>query len=248
MKKVPHILFVLILLFFVPSKGMSGDLIKEADAIFETGGLDNYKKSLDLYLNAVKAFPDSFEANWKIARACRYYSYEHFKLQIEGWEEISKKYSKIGMGYAQKAMELESNKPDGYYYYAVCVASYADAVSILTALTEGLKAKTQSSFEKVYQMDKTYDDGGAMLSLGRFWYVLPWPLRDKDLSLKYFEEYKATSYFGKKEEGLLFISELYIDLDKDKYKNEVKKLLEPLLTSDKKYFQNKSKEIMDGLN
>ena len=43
------------------------------------------------------------------------------------------------MHYAQKAIDLEPNKPEGYYYYGLSVGIYADGVSVLTALREGLK-------------------------------------------------------------------------------------------------------------
>ena len=36
----------------------------------------------------------------------------------------------------RKAIELAPNKPDGYFWYASCLASYADGVSILTAATK----------------------------------------------------------------------------------------------------------------
>jgi len=53
------------------------------------------------------------------------------------------------------------------------VGTYSDGVSIVTALTEGLKGKTQKGFETAYATDKTFDTGGPILALGRFWQVLP---------------------------------------------------------------------------
>ena len=102
---------------------------------------------------------------------------------------------KKGMGYAQKAIDMQPDKPNGYYWYGVNVGIYSDGVSILTALKEGLKDKTQNSFEKAYQLDKMYEEAGAILALGRFWYVLPWPLNDKELSEKYYREYQKNPIF-----------------------------------------------------
>ena len=84
------------------------------------------------------------------------------------------------MGFAEKAITLAPDKVEGYYYYGLSVGIYSDGVSILTALSEGLKNKTQQSFETAYKIDKTYNRGGPMLSLGRFWTVLPWPMNDED--------------------------------------------------------------------
>jgi hypothetical protein len=69
----------------------------------------------------------------------------------------------------------------------------SDGVSVFTALKEGLKDKTQTSFEKTYAIDKMYKEGGPMISLGRFWAVLPWPMRDREKSLQYYREYQLAN-------------------------------------------------------
>ena len=50
------------------------DYLPEADKIFDKGGLENYKKSIDLYVKAVEQQPDDYEAAWKCARAHREYA------------------------------------------------------------------------------------------------------------------------------------------------------------------------------
>ena len=172
----------------LPVSVLAANDIAEADKAFDRGGLEGYKKAIELYEKALAADPNSYEANWKCARAYREYGNEAKSQKIEGWEDICAKYGKAGMQYAQKAIELEPNKPDGHYYYGLSVGIYSDGVSIFTALSEGLKDKTQTSFEKTYEIDKMYKEAGPMLSLGRFWAVLPWPMRDRDKSLKYYRE------------------------------------------------------------
>ena len=85
------------------------------------------------------------------------------------------------MDYAQKAIDLQPGKPDGHFYYGVSAGTYSDGVSIATVFTEGLKNKTQTSSEKAYAY-KTYEQGGPILALGRFWTVLPWPLITRQVS------------------------------------------------------------------
>jgi hypothetical protein len=55
-------------------------------------------------------------------------------------------------------------------------------------LEENLRRAWQN--RKAYAIDKNYKQGGPMLSLGRFWSVLPWPLRDRPKGLDYFREYQ----------------------------------------------------------
>jgi hypothetical protein len=207
------------------------DYLAEADKIFDQGGLENYKSSIDLYAKAVEQQPDDYEAAWKYARAHREYADK----------------AKAGMQYAQKAIELKPQRPDGHYYYGLNVGIYSDGVSILTALSEGLKGKTQQSFEKTYEINKMYKEGGPMLSLGRFWAVLPWPLRDRKKSLAYYREYQATKYFANNTEAQLFLAELLIQIGGDENKDEAKGYLEKGLKSDDPYFKNWAEQLQAKL-
>jgi tetratricopeptide (TPR) repeat protein len=230
-----------------PFAAGAADYLAEADKIFDQGGLENYKKSIDIYLKAVEQQPNDYEANWKCARAYREYADKAKKAGVEGWEKICAQYGKIGMQYAKKAIELKPERPDGHYYYGLNVGIYSDGVSILTALSEGLKDKTQQSFEKTYAINKMYKDGGPMLSLGRFWAVLPWPLRDRKKALTYYREYQQTPYFATNTEAQLFVAELLIQMDGKENKAEAQGYLEKGLQSDDPYFRNWAERLQAEL-
>jgi tetratricopeptide (TPR) repeat protein len=216
----------------------------EADTLFEQGSLADYKQAIELYQKAIAENPGSYEANWKCARAHREYGDAAKTEKIDGWKDICARYGKEGMNYAHKATELEPEKPAGYYYYGLNVGIYSDGVSIFTALSEGLKDKTQSSFEKTYELDKMYKEGGPMIALGRFWAVLPWPMYDRKKSLKYYREYKATEYFADNIEAQVYLGELLIQMGGDKNKAEAKGYLEKAAQSDDPYFRDKAKELL----
>jgi tetratricopeptide (TPR) repeat protein len=226
-----------------PMYASAVDYLAEADKIFDQEGLENYKKSIDLYIKAVEQQPDDYEANWKCARAYREYADKAKKAGIEGWKDICAQYGKAGMQYAKKAIELKPERPEGYYYYGLNVGIYSDGVSILTALSEGLKDKTQQSFEKAYAINKMYKDGGPMLSLGRFWAVLPWPLRDRKKALAYYREYQQTPYFANNTEAQLFLAELLIQMGGDANKTEAKGYVEKGLQSEDPYFKNWAQQL-----
>jgi tetratricopeptide (TPR) repeat protein len=219
------------------------DYLAQADKIHDQGGVENFKKSIDLYIKAVEQDPNDYEAAWKCARAHREYADKAKKKGMEGWKKICAQYGKAGMLYAQKAIELKPQRPDGHYYYGLNVGIYSDGVSIFTALREGLKDKTQKSFEKTYEINKMYKEGGPMLSLGRFWAVLPWPLRDREKSLAYYREYQQTQYFATNTEAQLFIAELLVQIGGDKNKTEAKGYLETALTSEDPYFNDWAKQL-----
>jgi tetratricopeptide (TPR) repeat protein len=243
---IPAALIATFLLIF-PMGAAAVDYLAEADKIFDQGGIENYKKSIELYVKAVEQQPDDYEAAWKCARAHREYADKAKKKGLEGWEDICAEYGKAGMQYAQKAIELKPERPDGHYYYGLNVGIYSDGVSIFTALKEGLKDKTQKSFEKTYEINKMYKDGGPMLSLGRFWAVLPWPLRDRKKSLAYYREYQDTKFFATNTEAQLFLAELLIQIGGDEKKTEAKTYVENGTKSDDPYFSDWAKQLQAKL-
>jgi hypothetical protein len=210
--------------------------LAEADRLFNAGGLESFQQSIPLYVKAAAQDPGSFEANWKCARAHREYANQAKRQAVEGWKSLCAEHGRAGMQCAQKAIDLQPGKPDGYYYFGVNVGIYSDGVSIVTALAEGLKDRTQSSFEKAYALDKNYKQGGPMLSLGRFWSVLPWPLRDRQKGLDYYREYQKAGFFEGNTEAQLFLAELLVQLGGDAHTAEAKGHLQKASASPDKYF------------
>ena len=208
----------------------------------------NCKKALDLCTEAVKKDPQNFRANWITAKACREYGNEAKKAEVKDWEDICKVQGKAGMNYAEKAKEMDPSKVEGHYWYGMNVGIYSDGVSILTALKEGLKDKTQNSFETAYKINKTYDKGGPIGALGRFWQVLPWPLNDNDKSMAYFREFQKTEFFKDPErvEAHVYFAELL--MDSRKTKEEAKVMLEEAIKmTDEKYWQKKAQALLDDM-
>lgn len=245
MKKILTVALFLILLCGFSGSVLAADYMAQADAIYDKGGMDNYKKSIPLYLKAVEANPSSYEANWKYARANRNYADKAKKNSVEGWKEICAKYGKVGLNYGEKAIALEPNKPEGHYYFGLSVGVYSDGVSIITAIKEGLKNKTQDSFEKVYALDKTFDDGGSILGLGRFWTVLPLWMKDYDKAMKYLREFQATEHFNySPPDGPIYLAELLLKIGGKEKKAEAKTLLDKAAQSNDKYFSDWAKRLL----
>lgn len=235
------------LLCLSPMGLMAENNLSEADTIYSQGGMEDYKRSIEHYLKALELTPDDYETKWKCARAYREYGNAAKRQRIKGWKEICAKYGKEGMKHAQGAMEQEPNKPEGFYYYGLSVGIYSDGVSILTALAEGLKNKTQNGFEKAYELDKMYDEAGPILALGRFWALVPWPFKNKKKALNFYREYQKTHYFAEKDEGKIYLAELLLDLRGKENEAEAKALLEEVAQSDEKYFRDWAKRLLLGL-
>lgn len=237
-------LVCLLLLLAVAAPLAAADELEQADALYALGGADNYFKAIAVYEQVLIAHPDDYAANWKCARANRDYANKAKKNGTEGWKNLCATYGKKAMGFAAKAVSLAPEKVEGQYYYGLSVGVYSDGVSIFTALSEGLKDKTQTSFEAAYQLDKNYNKGGPILSLARFWAVLPWPLKDKDKSLAYYREFQSTSFFADNAEAYVFMAELLRDIGGTENKTEATGLLEKAAASDDTYYADWAKRLL----
>ncbi len=222
--------------------------IRKADELFLEGGLDNYKKAMEIYKDVISHDPDNFEAHWKAARAIREYGEEHLRLDKPGYEEVCKEYGRKGMEYAERAIELDPDHPGGYLYYGINVGTYSEGVGIVTALREGLKDKTQDNFEKAYELDPHFEMGAPILSLGRFWQVVPWPYRDNDKAEELYREYQETEYWDEVIEGRLYLAELLKGRWGRGPKREARELLEAALEMDAhEYWHDMAREMLDDL-
>lgn len=222
--------------------GLWADNIEDAKSQMALKTLDGYKKAVEFSLKAVQQQPQSYEANWMCAKAHRLYGDEAKKQNLAGWKGICKEYGKKGMGYAEKAISIDAAKVEGHFWYGTSVGTYSDGVSIMTALKENLKDKTQKAFETSYEIGKMYEDGGPIKALGRFWSVLPWPMKKKKAALKYLEEFQRL--FPNDPEGQVYLGEAYIDI---KEKDKAKAVLTKASGSADKFYADQAKSLLAGL-
>ncbi len=240
--------WVLVVMLLAATVAAADQTLQEADERYAAGGLDNLKASLDLYAKARQAAPAHYETLWKSARAHRDYGNRAKQKNLPDWEDICKTQGKMAMQLAERAIALAPESVEGLYYYGLSVGIYSDGVSIFTALSEGLKDKTQNSFEKAYALDKHYNQAGPILSLGRFWTVLPWPMHDRKKALQYFREYEQTGLLVTSAEGQVYFGELLIKLGGAANKTEARRWLELAARSPAPYFAEWTKRLLAKLD
>lgn len=241
MRRVLNLALCLCVFSILPLALLAEDSMAEGNALLDKGktNYESYKQAGDMFVKALEAAPNNYEAAWKASRSYREFANESEKHNTPNWKATCKEYGKMGMKYGEKAIALNPNGVEGNFWYGCSVGNYSDSVSVLTALKEGLKNKTQNSFEKSYQINKMYTDGGPMKALGRFWFVLPWPMQDKKLSVKYLREFQKS--FPNDPEGQVFLAET---LMKTGDKDEAKSLLQKASTSSDKYFADWAKRLL----
>jgi tetratricopeptide (TPR) repeat protein len=215
------------------------ELVQQGDAMFAMGQLENIKNAAVLFGRAFAADPQSYEAAWKAARSYREYCQLAKEEGNAKWQEIGKEYGKKAMEYGDKAINLQPKGIEGHFWYGCSVGNYSDGVSVLTALREGLKNKTQEALEKSYQIDKNYREGGPIKALGRFWFVLPWPLADKSKALQLLSEFNKS--YPDDPEGQVFLAEVLLD---QKKKAEALPLLEQASRAERTYYADLARRLL----
>lgn len=240
MRRFLTLVFCICLLTALPLALFAEDFMAQGNTLYDKGkaSYESYKASGDAFAKALEANPSSYEAAWKAARSYREFANESKKKGAANWKNTCKESGKLGMKYGEKAIALNAGGVEGNFWYGCSVGNYSDGVSILTALKEGLKDKTQSSFEKAYKVDKMYVDGGPMKALGRFWFVLPWPMQDKKLALQYLREFQKS--FPNDAEGQVYLAEVLL---KTGDKDEAKALLQKASASGDKYYADWAKRL-----
>ncbi|MDA8424598.1 MAG: hypothetical protein M0Z80_00540 [Treponema sp.] len=154
--------------------------------------LPELKAAAEEAAQAASSAPGEYAANWTAAMDLRKYGDELVTQKAPGWKDLANAAATEGMKFGAIAQKLDPTGVEGWYWYGLCVGTHSDCVSVFSALTEGLKGKTQKAFETAYSLDKSYDTGGPILALGRFWQVLPGIAgRDLKKAEKLFDEYMA---------------------------------------------------------
>jgi tetratricopeptide (TPR) repeat protein len=84
-----------------------------------------------------------------------------------------------------RVAKLDPKGADGHYYGALGIGQYSQGVGILSALGEGLEGKFNERLDRALRINASVDDGGAMTLKGRYFFELPWPMRNLEKSAEW---------------------------------------------------------------
>jgi tetratricopeptide (TPR) repeat protein len=242
------VILIAIFAFAVSINVYASDALVKGDAAFAKG---EYKKAVDLYIAAAQEAPDSYEANWKVTMASDYYGVSIKVAHAPGWQKQCTQIGKTGMIYAEKAQKINPQGVEGYHWEAMSIGLYADGVSVVTAIKEGILGKTTRCIENAYKYGKSYDDWGPTFGMAMFYSQLPWPMKKMDKALKYFKEYEANSAHINDAKNRVAYSAQFISQLKGKeyveFKDRVEKLLVELESYEEPYYRDIAKDIRKKL-
>lgn len=184
--KLKHFVFLgLIVCLSVSLVAQDADeLIAQGDALFqEMKDMETAQKALSLYRQAVNILENKYEALWRIARIM-YYVGEHTENKKD-----KKNIFAQAVYFAERAIEANPEKPDAYYWRGVNNGMVGETRGVLKSLS--LVKPIKQDMNKVIEIDRTYEDGGADRVLGRVYYKLPgFAGGSKDKSQEHLEKSK----------------------------------------------------------
>ena len=127
-------------------------------------------------------YPNSYDVTWRVGRA--YWWTGH------STEDMAARTTACtaGMRYGEEATHLAPDGVDGHFVYALSLGEYATSIGIVQAVTQGIGQRLEREFLDTYALDRDHDNGTPIVALGRYYYMLPWPLRDLNQSRRYLEE------------------------------------------------------------
>jgi len=134
---------------------------------------------------AVTTDPQDYEAEWRLARA-------YFWVAYTQSNRVAKKaMAGKAMEWAERARAQRPNRVEAHYLYAIAIGQYADTIGIVQAVMDGVAGKFEAEARRAYEIDRDYSYGAPGTVLGRYYFMLPWPQRDLELSRRYLEDVVA---------------------------------------------------------
>jgi tetratricopeptide (TPR) repeat protein len=126
------------------------------------------KSAADLFAQAAKADPKSYEARWEGAKAC--YFYGNFTLETAA-DSVKMAIFQDGIDRAKAAVALDPKGVEGHFWLGVLYGVYGEAKGIFKslAMVPDIKKEMQTCLE----LDPAVEGHGPDRVLGRMFYKLP---------------------------------------------------------------------------
>lgn len=263
------IIAVFSLLLFLPVASFPqsiDEIIKKADELQNIVSADAEHEALVKMLKAAAAKnPNSFYLQWRTARALGIWA-DQINMRntlnnakkanpknVDGIlaaekdmsPELGKKVSALGgeaRGYAEKAISLNPNRVEGYYYNSLALSMYSLGKGIISALAEGIRPKLVEAAKKAIEKDKAYNEGSPLRVYGRYYYKVPWPYNDKTESEKILRE--AFNVYPNSLRTLLYLGDTLYALGK---RDEAKRQWERIMKTSASAFEKVLEDVFKGM-
>ncbi|MFC2160263.1 TRAP transporter TatT component family protein [Acidobacteriota bacterium] len=216
--RVILVVFCLFGMAFFAFSQSADELVAQADEMLKSlADMDTAQDMLAKYETAAESIENKYDVNWKMSRVL-YHIGTHTADKKAQQEIFSQAIVR-----AEEAIALEPEKPDGHFWLAVNNGKFGESKGVMKSL--GLVKPIKESMNKVIELDRGYEEGGADRVLGRVFFKVPGIAGgDKDQSLKHL--LKSIEFGPNDPLTLLYLGETYLALNEiDKSREALDKVL-----------------------
>ena len=218
------------------------ELIAQGDELFQQmADMETAQNALSLYRQAVDKLENDYEAFWRISRMM-YYVGTHTAEKKEQKSIFSQ-----GVYFAERAVDLEPERPDGHYWLGVNNGKVGEVRGVLKSLF--LVKPIKAAMNKVIELDRSYEDGGPDRVLGRVYFKLPgFAGGSKDKSIEHL--LKSLEYGPNDPVTRLYLAETYLSKkEKEKAREQLEFIMgmeeDPRWTNDIAECKVEAKEMLE---
>jgi tetratricopeptide (TPR) repeat protein len=162
--------------------------------------------------------PRDFESAWKLAMAC-YWLGGHV-----GPDERRTQFER-GIEAANKAIALQSNRPEGHFWLAADMGAMAEGFGLRAGIK--YRGPIKRALETVLMIDPGFQQGSADRALGRWYLKVPRLFGgSKDKSVEHLK--RSLGYDANSTATLFFLAETYLEMDK---KDDARRALQSVIAA-----------------
>lgn len=154
-------------------------LLKEAKVLERSALRSKRVLAAGKLMQVYKAVPNRFEGLLAATHSC------NLRASLSTKKKEMMRWGKRGLAYAETIMKRWPARAEGYFWASVNAGQYARGGGVWVAITKGLAKKIEKLALASYKRNPKLYDGAAQRVLGRYYFRLPWPMRNLDKSLRY---------------------------------------------------------------
>jgi tetratricopeptide (TPR) repeat protein len=175
--------------------------LRRLDSLYDHRGEVGVLDELIATVQQLGHASEDYDIVWRLARVWSWYAF----TSDEKCERRLAAERALALG--RRAMDLAPDRVEGYYTYAIATGVYANSIGAAQAFVRRVASDFERTMTRAYELDRHFDDGAPMIALGRYYYELPWPMRDLERSTRLLEEAVASHPHSAR--GHLYLAETY---------------------------------------
>lgn len=162
-----------------PSHSALQLVISEAERLYQSRhSRESSARAVRLLRSAQQRFPESHAVSLRLCRALYWEAY------TEERREVQRQLGEECLALADAAVARAPKDAHGHFARAMCMGALVQSVSPVTVLRRRLDIQVRDALLLTIALDPGFEKGIAHQALGRFFFEIPWPLRNVDESIR----------------------------------------------------------------